>query len=49
MMNVGMDVQRDPYSNLLSEAEKQWARNLVPRFAFNGLVVGGTAIYYLSR
>ena len=49
VLNFGMDVQRDPYANLLSEREKQWARNLIPRTIFTGLCVGATSVYYLSR
>ena len=48
-MNVGMEVQRDPYSHLLSQQEKQAARNIPFRLAFNGLAAGGAALYYVSR
>ena len=48
-MVEGLDVQRDPYSHLLSEWEKQSARNLPFRFACNGIAAGGAALYYLSR
>ena len=48
-MAQGMEVQRDPYANLLSQREKQWARNLIPRTIFTSGCVGATAVYYLSR
>ena len=47
--HVGTEVQRDPYANLLTQAEKQWARNLVPRAIFTGAGMAATAVYYLSR
>ena len=48
-MNVGMEVQRDPYSHLLSQKEKQAARNVPFRLAFNGAAAAGAALYYMSR
>lgn len=44
-----MEVQRDPYSNLLSQQEKQAARCIPFRMAFNGLAAGTAALYYMSR
>ena len=43
------EVQRDPYGNLLSNYERQVAKQLPLRMFFNGLAMGGFAIYYLSR
>ena len=48
-MSVGMDVQHDPYSHLLSQQEKQAARCIPFRMAFNGLAAGMAALYYMSR
>ena len=48
-MAQGADLQHEPYKYLLSQQEKQYARNLPMRFAMNGLAVGATALYYLSR
>ena len=48
-MWTGTEVQRDPYTHLMSESEKQWARNLVPRAIFTGAGMAATAVYYLSR
>ena len=48
-MNLGLEVQRDPYTNLLSESEKQSGKNLIPRAIYNAAAVGATAVYYLSR
>ena len=48
-MNHGMDVQRDPYSNLLSQQEKQLARNLPFRMFFNGTSAALMGLYYMSR
>ena len=42
-------VQHNPYKYLLTESEKQYARNLPFRFAANGLAAGGAAVYFLSR
>ena len=49
MMNYGMDVQRDPYSNLLSQHEKQYARNLPFRMGFNSFSAALVGLYYMSR
>ena len=48
-MTQGAELQHDPYKYLLSQSEKQYARNLPFRFAFNGLAVGGMIVYHLSR
>ena len=48
-MAQGAELQREPYKYLLSQSEKQYARNLPFRMAFNGLAVGATAVYHLSR
>merc|ERR1711935_765771 len=49
MMNYGMDVQRDPYSNILSQQEKQLARNLPFRMFFNCSSAALVGLYYMSR
>ena len=49
MMNYGLDVQRDPYSHLLSQHEKQYARNLPFRLFTNTFAAGACGLYYLSR
>ena len=49
MMNYGMDVQRDPYSHLLSQHEKQYARNLPFRLFANSAAAASVGLYYLSR
>ena len=48
-MTQGAELQREPYRYLLSQQEKQYARNLPFRMAFNGLAFGSAAVYYLSR
>ena len=48
-MTLGQDVQHDPYRYLMTESEKQYARNLPFRFLFNGLAAGGVSVYFLSR
>ena len=48
-MNIGMEVQHDPYRYLLSQQEKQSARNIPFRVGFNGLAVTGAALYYITR
>ena len=48
-MTQGAELQHEPYKHLLSQSEKQYARNIPLRVAFNGLAVGGTALYHLSR
>ena len=48
-MSYGMEVQHDPYSHLLSQQEKQSARCVPFRVAFNTLAAGGAALYYMSR
>ena len=49
MHSVGLEVQRNPYSYLLSQNEKQGAYNIIPRFIFDGAAVGLASVYYLSR
>ena len=48
-MNYGMDVQRDPYSHLMSQHEKQYARNLPFRLFFNSSMAALYGVYYISR
>ena len=48
-MNNGVNVQHDPYSHLLSQKEKQSARCIPFRIAFNGLAASTAAVYYISR
>ena len=48
-MAQGAELQREPYHYLLSQQEKQWARNIPFRMAFNGIAIGSTAVYHLSR
>ena len=48
-MNVGQEVQHDPYKHLMTESEKQYARNLPFRTAFNSIAAGSAAVYFLSR
>ena len=48
-MTQGAELQHEPYKFLLSQQEKQWARNLPFRMAFNGAAVGSAVIYHLSR
>ena len=48
-MTQGAELQREPYKYLLSQQEKQYARNVPFRMAFNGLAAGSTILYYLSR
>ena len=45
----GREVQHDPYGSLLSESEKQGARNVPFRFLFNAAAIGTAAVYYLTR
>ena len=45
----GLGVQHDPYSHILSQNEKQSARCIPFRIAFNSLAVGAIALYYMSR
>ncbi len=47
--DVGREVQRDPYGYLLSESEKQSARNVPFRLLFNLSALGAAATYYLTR
>ena len=47
--DVGREVQRDPYGYLLSEGEKQSARNVPFRLMFNLAAIGATSVYYLTR
>ena len=48
-MTQGAELQHEPYKFLLSQQEKQWARNIPFRMAFDGLSVGAMAVYHLSR
>ena len=48
-MQLGQEVQRDPYAHLMTQNEKQGARCIPFRVAFNGLAAGSAALYYLSR
>ena len=48
-MAQGADLQHEPYKFLLSQQEKQYARNIPFRVLFNGMAIGGTAVYHLSR
>ena len=45
----GREIQHDPYGYLLTESEKQSARNVPFRFLFNGAAIGASAVYYLTR
>ena len=45
----GRQVQHDPYGSLLTESEKQFARNVPFRFLFNAAAIGTAAVYYLTR
>ena len=47
--DIGREVQRDPYDYLLSESEKQSARNVPFRLLFNAAAMGSAAVYYLTR
>ena len=47
--DLGREVQRDPYGYLLSESEKQSARNVPFRMLFNASAMGAAALYYLTR
>ncbi len=47
--DMGKEVQHDPYGYLLSESEKQSARNVPFRLMFNGAAMGAAAIYYLTK
>ena len=46
---AGLLVQRDPYSHLLSQQEKQSARCIPFRLAMNSVAIAGTSLYYMSR
>ena len=48
-MTQGAELQHEPYKYLLSQSEKQYARNLPLRMVFDGAAVGATALYHLSR
>ena len=48
-MSQGAERQHEPYKFLLSQQEKQFARNIPFRMAFNGAAIGGMCIYHLSR
>ena len=43
------DVQRDPYSYVMTNYERQMAKQLPLRMFFNGISCGAAALYYLSR
>ena len=47
--DVGREVQHDPYNYLLTESEKQSARNVPFRLLFNLSGIGAMSIYYLTR
>lgn len=47
--DIGREIQRDPYSYLLTQNEKQYARNIPFRLMFNGAALGFTALYYVTR
>ena len=47
--DVGREVQRDPYGYLLTESEKQSARNVPFRMIFDFAAMGTMALYYLTR
>ena len=42
-------MQRDPYAHLLSEKEKEHARNLHPRNIFAATCAQITGLYYMTR
>ena len=46
---MGKEVQHDPYGHLLSESEKQSARNVPFRLMFNAAAMGASAIYFLTK
>ena len=43
------EVQRDPYSYLMSNAEQQKAKHLPIRMCFNLAAMGAAGFFYLSR
>ena len=45
----GREVQQDPYGSLLTESEKQGARNIPFRMFFNAAAMGTASLYYLTR
>ena len=47
--NMCREVQKDPYSCMLSNWEKQNAKMIPLRMALNGLAMGAFSLYYLSR
>ncbi|CDW83091.1 UNKNOWN [Stylonychia lemnae] len=47
--DVGLEVQKDPYFYLLSEADKQRSRNIPFRMLFDLGAIGGSAVYFLTR
>ena len=47
--DTGKEVQHDPYGYLLSEGEKQSARNVPFRLLFNAAAMGASAIYFLTK
>ena len=47
--DMGKEVQHDPYGYLLSESEKQSARNVPFRLMFNAAAMGASAIYFLTK
>ena len=47
--DVGKEVQHDPYGYLLSEGEKQSAKNIPFRMLFNAAAMGASAVYYLTK
>ena len=49
MRHVGREIQRDPYSYLLNQSEKQSARNIPFRMMFNGAAIGAAGLYFVTR
>ena len=43
------EVQKDPYSHVLSNYEKQMAKQIPARMVFNAVAMGVASLYYLSR
>ena len=47
--DTAKEVQHDPYNYLLSEREKQSAKNIPFRMMFNAAAMGSAALYYLTK
>ena len=43
------EVQRDPYAHVLSNYERQMAKQIPARMFFNAVAMGIASLYYLSR